>query len=179
MPSQKDMQRFNQRLAAVEEHLRDAKGIHVEYVEILSALMEAMGEKNPEVICAMELSEAELIARLEAHRFDAPRILGSIEAPDLDLHGSLGRVYAALNRAQGVDAAALRTWEILSHPSDPFPSDPCAHNESEDLVLDLATGALYHDRQCVHRLFRKDLAGFRARIAGKYPDLALPDMAAA
>lgn len=111
-----------------------------------------------------------MIARLAGHRFDVPRILGHVEAPELDVPGGIGRVYASLNKGAG------RDWELLSHPSDPFPSDPCAHNETEDVSLDLATGALYHDRQFVHKLFRKDLAAFRARVAAKYPDLALPPL---
>jgi hypothetical protein len=170
MPTQKEMERFNRLLAAVEEHLRTDRKLHVEYVLILAAVMEAYGERNPENLCSLGLTEADLIAKLDGHAFDAPAILGSIEAPDLDIPGGIGRIYAALNRGAG------REWEILSHPSDPFPSDPYAHNEAEDVSLDLATGALYHDRQYVHKLFRKDLAAFRAKVAEKLPDLSLPPM---
>ena len=168
MATQKEMERFNRLLAAVEEHLRLARGLHVEYVQVLTAVMEAYGEANPENLCLRGLGEAELIAKLADYPFDVPVIKGTVEAPDLDIPGGIGRIYAALNRGEG------RAWEILSHPSDPFPSDPCAHNEAEDITLDLATGDLYHDRQYVHKLFRKDLAAFRALVAEKYPDLALP-----
>ena len=185
------MERFNRRLAAVEEHYHKEKRIHVEYVDLLTGLMQAMGERNPEAICAMDLSEEELIGRLEAHVFDAPAILGEIEAPDLNLPGGVARIFSALSKraagagqgpgqsgghAHGDEAHGAKHWEILSHPSDPFPSDPCAHNETEDLALDLATGSLYHDRQYVQKLFRKDLTAFRARIAAKYPDLVLPEL---
>jgi hypothetical protein len=170
MATQKEMERFNRLLAAVEEHLRSERKMHVEYVQILAAAMEAYGERNPENLCSLGLTEADLIAKLEGYAFDAPAILGSLEAPDLDIPGGIGRIYAALNRGAG------REWEILSHPSDPFPSDPYAHNEAEDVSLDLATGALYHDRQYVHKLFRKDLAAFRARLAERFPDIALPPM---
>jgi hypothetical protein len=170
MPTQKEMERFNRLLAAVEEHLRANRKLHVEYVQVLAAAMDAYGERNPENLCSLGLTEAELIAKLDGHAFDAPAILGSLEAPDLDIPGGIGRIYAALNRGAG------REWEILSHPSDPFPSDPYAHNEAEDVSLDLATGSLYHDRQYVHKLFRKDLAAFRAKVAERLPDLALPPL---
>jgi hypothetical protein len=42
--------------------------------------------------------------------------------------------------------------------------------------LDLATGSLYHDRQYVHKLFRKDLAAFRAKLTERFPDLGLPPL---
>jgi hypothetical protein len=170
MATQKEMERFNRLLAAVEEHLRTERRLHVEYVQVLSAVMEAYGERNPENLCGRGLTEAEVIGRLRQHPFDAPVILGAIEAPDLDIPGGIGRIYAALNRGAG------REWEILSHPADPFPSDPYAHNEAEDVSLDLATGALYHDRQYVHRLFRKDLAAFRAKVAEAHPGIALPPL---
>jgi hypothetical protein len=170
MLSQKDMERFNRRVAAIEGHYRKRKRVAVEYIDVLTALMAVYGEKNPEVLCAQDLPEAEMLAKLEGHAFDAPAILGEIEAPDLDVPGGIGRVYAALNRGAG------KEWEILSHPPDPFPSDPCAHNETEDVSLDLATGALYHDRQFVHKLFRKDLVAFRGKISEKYPELRLPPL---
>lgn len=170
MATQKEMEGFNRLLAAVEEHLRTRRGLHVEYVQVLAAAMEAFGEPNPENLCTRGLTQDALIAKLDRHPFDCPVILGSIEAPDLDIPGGIGRIYAALNRGAG------REWEILSYPSDPFPSDPHAHNESEDISMDLATGALYHDRQYVHKLFRKDLAAFRAKISERFPGIALPPL---
>jgi hypothetical protein len=137
---------------------------------VLTALMQVFGEANPEVLCDRDISEADMIAKLADHAFDVPRILGEIDAPDLDVPGGIGRIYAALNKGAG------KEWELLSHPSDPFPSDPHAHNETEDVAMDLATGALYHDRQYIHKLFRKDLVAFRALVAEKYPDLALPPL---
>jgi hypothetical protein len=170
MATQKEMERFNRMLSAVEEHLRTVRKLHVEYVQVLAAAMEAYGERNPENLCSRGLTEADLIAKLDGHPFDAPLILGAIEAPDLDIPGGIGRIYAALNRGAG------REWEILSYPADPFPSDPYAHNEAEDVSLDLATGSLYHDRQYVHKLFRKDLAAFRAKLTERFPDLGLPPL---
>jgi hypothetical protein len=170
MPSQKAMERFNRRIAAVEEHYHHHEHLHVEYVQVLTALMEVFGEPNPEVLCDRDITEADMIAKLVGYAFDVPRILGGIEAPDLEVPGGIGRIYAALNKGAG------KEWELLSHPSDPFPSDPCAHNETEDVSLDLATGSLYHDRQYVHKLFRKDLTAFRARVAKKYPDMVLPPL---
>ena len=170
MPSQKAMETFNRRIAAVEAHYHHHEHLHVEYVHVLTALMEVFGERNPEVLCDRDISEADMIAKLAGHAFDVPRILGEIEAPDLDVPGGIGRIYAALNKGAG------KQWELLSHPSDPFPSDPHAHNETEDVAMDLATGALYHDRQYIHKLFRKDLVAFRTLIAEKYPEIPLPPL---
>lgn len=170
MASLKDMNAFNKRIAAVEAHYHSREHLHVEYVQVLTALMEVFGEPNPEVLCERGISEADMIAKLAGYAFDVPRILGHVVAPDLDVPGGIGRIYAALNKGAG------KEWELLSHPSDPFPSDPCGHNETEDVTLDLATGNLYHDRQYVHKLFRKDLAAFRAQVTRKYPDLVLPLM---
>jgi hypothetical protein len=171
MATQRELEAFNRLLAEVEEHLRAERGLHVEYVQVLTAVMDVFGERNPETLCGLGLTGADLIGKLAGYPFDAPRILGEIEAPELDVPGGIGRIYAALNRGAG------RAWELLSHPSDPFPSDPYAHNEAEDVSLDLATGSLYHDRQYVHKLFRKDLAAFRAKVAEKYPHLTLPPLA--
>lgn len=168
MATPEEIERFNRRLTEVEEHLRSERRLHVEYVQLLSAAMEAFGESNPENLCARGLTAADLISKLAGLPFDAPVILGTIEVPGFPIPGGMGRVRAALGRTPGND------WDILSHPSDPFPSDPCAHNEADDVTLDLSTGALYHDRRYVHTLFRKDLAAFRARIGEKYPGLALP-----
>ena len=168
MATRGEIERFNRILSEVEEQLRTERKLHVEYVQVLTAVMEAFGEKNPENLCAAGLTAQDVIARLAGHAFDAPVILGTLEAPEIQVPGGLGRVRAALGRAAGSH------WDILSHPSDPFPSDPCAHNEADDVTLDLATGALYHDRAYVHTLFRKDLAAFRARVAEKCPGLALP-----
>jgi len=170
MASQKEMEAFNLLLAEVEERLREERGLHVEYVQVLMAVMEVFGESNPEKLCGLRLTTDDLMAKLSTHPFDAPVILGSVEAPEVNVPGGLGRIRAALGRGAGA------VWEILSHPSDPFPSDPHAHNEADDVTLDLSTGALYHDRQYVHTLFRKDLAAFRARVAEKYPGLVLPPM---
>jgi hypothetical protein len=168
MATQQEMAAFNRVLAEVEDRLRDRRGLHVEYVQVLMAAMEAFGEANPEKLCGLGLTADAVMAKLADHPFDAPRILGSIDAPGLFIPGGMGRVRAALGRPAG------EAWDLLSHPSDPFPSDPCAHNEADDVTLDLSTGALYHDRQYVHTLFRKDLLAFRARVAEKYPELGLP-----
>lgn len=170
MATQEERVRFNRLLAAVEERLKAERKLHVEYVQVLMAVMSAYGEPNPENLCARSLSEEDLMAKLADHPFDVPVILGSVEAPGFEVPGGIGRIYAALNRGAG------REWEILSHPADPFPSDPCAHNEAEDVTLDLSTGILYHDRQYVHKLFRKDLAAFRARVSASLPGIALPPL---
>jgi hypothetical protein len=170
MATQKEMEAFNRLLAEVEERLRERRRLHVEYVQVLTAVTAAFGEPNPERLCGRGLSVDGLFAKLADYPFDAPRILGTVDAPDLPVPGGMGRIRAALGRPAG------GAWELLSHPSDPFPSDPCAHNEADDVTLDLATGALYHDREYVHTLFRKDLAAFRARVAEAYPDLELPPL---
>src|SRR5688572_20394472 len=116
MASRKDMERFNRRIANVEAHYHTHLHLHVEYVQVLTALTEVFGERNPEVLCERDISEADMIEKLAGHAFDVPRILGHVEAPDLEVPGGIGRIYAALNKGAG------REWELLSHPSDPFPS---------------------------------------------------------
>ena len=170
MATQKELNAFNRLLAEVEERLQARRRLHVEYVQVLTAVMKVFDEPNPEKLCGLRLTADELLAKLADYPFDAPIMLGSIEAPGLQIPGGLGRIRAALGRRAG------ERWEILSHPADPFPSDPYAHNEADDVTLDLATGALYHDREYVHTLFRKDLTAFRARVAAECPGLQLPTM---
>lgn len=165
------MTRFNGRIAAVERHFHSGRKIAVGYVEILTALMQALGEANPETICRMDLPEAEMIRRLESYPFDAPSILGEISAPFIEVPGSIRRIYTALAK---VDATA---WEILGGGTDPFPSNPWAHNEIEDVDMDLSNGKLYHDRAYIHQLRKRELTAFRDGIQSAYPDLALPPMA--
>jgi hypothetical protein len=170
MATQEELIAFNRLLAEVEERLHAERRLHVEYVQVLTAAMLVFDEPNPEKLCGLKLTAEDVLAKLADYPFDAPVILGSVEAPGLQVPGGMGRIRAALGREAG------ERWEILSHPSDPFPSDPCAHNEADDVTLDLSTGALYHDRQYVHTLFRKDLTAFRARVAAGYPGVRLPPM---
>jgi hypothetical protein len=171
MLTQQEMNRFNQRLAAVEKRLQAERRLAVGYVDVLTALMEALGEKNPEAICALDLPEDELHRLLQSYPFDAPVILGEIEDAGIEVPGSIRRIYAALNQGAGGE------WEILRNDADPFPSNPSAHNEVEDIAMDLATGTLYHDREWVHRLRKAELMRFREKITSKYPELGLPPLA--
>ncbi len=171
MLSEMEMKIFNLRIAEVEEHYHSEKHLHVEYIDVLSALMQVLKEPNPETICKMELSSQELILRLEGYPFEAPIILGHVSDPDIEVPGSIRRVYAALAKVAGTE------WEILRNDKQPFPSNPCAHNEVEDITMDLSGGGLFHDGEFVHRLRKKDLVNFRARIAEKYPDIVLPPLA--
>ncbi|HKP94860.1 MAG TPA: hypothetical protein VJ385_03785 [Fibrobacteria bacterium] len=170
MLSRQEMDRFNRQIAEVEAYFHSEKKLHVEYVDVLSALMEALGEANPEAICGMRLPTEALIRALENRSFDAPRILGVIDDASIEAPGSLRRIHAALGRPGGTE------WEILRNDKDPFPSNPCAHNEAEDIVLDLAAGGLYHDREPVYRVRRQELIRFRDKIAEKYPGIALPPL---
>lgn len=165
------MDEFNRRLAGVEAYIHDVRKIHVEYVELLSALMEAVGEPDPETLCRMGHSTGDLIRILGGHPFKAPRILGTLADGSIRAPGSLRRVYASLGRPEASE------WEILSNAQDPFPSDPCAHNEADDVVLDLSTGGLFHDRAPVYRIRRAELIRFRGKIAEKYPGIVLPPLA--
>jgi hypothetical protein len=171
MLSSEEMKRFNLRIIEVEEWFHAEKSLHVEYVDVLTALMQVLKEPNPEIICRMDLSVEELVRHLEGYAFEAPRILGCIDDPSIEVPGSIRRVYSALGKAKGTE------WEILRNDRNPFPSNPCAHNEVEDITMDLSGGGLFHDGEFVHRLRRKDLVNFRARISEKYPGLELPPLA--
>lgn len=171
MLSRQEMNRFNGQIAEVEAYFHSERKIHVEYVDVLSALMEVLGEPNPETICKMQLPTEDLIRALENHEFDAAIILGVIEDSAIEVPGSIRRVYAALTKAQGSE------WEILRNDRHPFPSNPCAHNEMEDITLDLSAGGLYHDGEFVHRVRPRELLNFRGKIAEKYPAIALPPLA--
>ncbi|MEO6098450.1 MAG: hypothetical protein ABIW76_23385 [Fibrobacteria bacterium] len=168
MLSSEEMKRFNLRIIEVEEWFHAVKRLHVEYIDVLTALMQVLKEPDPETICRMDLSVEELIQRLEGYAFEAPMILGNVDAPSIEVPGSIRRVYSALGKAKGTE------WEILRNDRNPFPSNPCAYNEVEDITMDLSEGGLFHDGEFVHRLRRKDLVNFRSRISDKYPDLELP-----
>jgi hypothetical protein len=181
MLSQQEMNRFNRQIAEVEEHLHHERKIHVEYVDVLSALMAVLKEANPETICRMGLPTEELIRSLEGYAFDAPLILGEIDDPAIEIPGSIRRVWHALGQGgvggAGPGRGAGTEWEILRNDANPFPSNPSAHNEAEHITMDLSTGNLFHDGEFVHRLRKKELSGFRAKISEKYPDIALSPMA--
>jgi hypothetical protein len=171
MLSSEEMKRFNLRIVEVEEWLHTEKRMHVEYIDVLTALMQVLKEPNPETICRMDLSVEQLVGHLDGYPFDAPAILGTIEDPAIEVPGSIRRVYTALGQEKATE------WEILRNDKHPFPSNPRAHNEVEDITMDLSGGGLFHDGEFVHRLRRKDLVNFRARISEKYPDLVLPPLA--
>ncbi|GEM_PF-2607200 len=170
MLSQQEMKEFNERIAAVESHLQAERKLAVDYIEVLTALMKVLNETNPENICTLHLPEAELIRLLEGYAFDAPVILGEIRDPDIEIPGSISRIYSALNK---VDRSI---WEILRDDKDSILSNPHAHNEVEDVAMDLSDGGLYHDGAFVHRLRKKDLVNFRNRILEKYPGMELPQL---
>lgn len=170
MPSPQEIKVFNGRVAEVEAHFHSAKRLHLEYVDVLNALMAVLKEANPENICMMGLPLEELIRLLEDYPFEAPVILGEIDDPAIEVPGSIRRIYAALTKVAGTE------WEILRNDKNPFPSNPCAHNEVEDITMDLSAGGLFHDGAFVSRLRKKDLVNFRAKIAEKYPDIDLPPL---
>ncbi|MDQ3001917.1 MAG: hypothetical protein M3Y08_11740, partial [Fibrobacterota bacterium] len=130
MLSQQEMNRFNRQIAEIEAHFHEAKKIHVEYVDVLSALMSVLTEANPENICRMGLPTDELIRSLEKYPFNAPTILGEIDDPSIEVPGSLRRVWSALGQAVGAGAGgghgAGTEWEILRNDANPFPSNPSA-----------------------------------------------------
>jgi hypothetical protein len=169
--SPREIKVFNGRIAEVEAHFHSGKRLHLEYVDVLNALMAVLQEANPENICRMDLPVEELIRRLEDYPFDAPVILGEVTDPAIEVPGSIRRIYTALTRVSGTE------WEILRNDKHPFPSNPCAHNEVEDITMDLSAGGLFHDGAFVSRLRKKDLVNFRAKIAAKYPEIALPPLA--
>lgn len=171
MLSPREIKVFNGRIAEVEAHFHSGKRLHLEYLDVLNALMAVFKEANPETLCKMDLPAEELIRKLEDYPFEAPMILGEVTDPAIEVPGSIRRIYAALTRVAGTE------WEILRNDKHPFPSNPCAHNEVEDITMDLSAGGLFHDGAFVSRLRRKDLVNFRARIADKYPEIALPPLA--
>jgi hypothetical protein len=173
MLSSEEMKRFNLRIIEVEEWFHAEKRLHVEYLDVLTALMQVLKEPNPETICRMDLSVEDLLRHLDGYAFEAPMILGSVEDPSIEVPGSIRRVYSAISAHGNAKGAE---WEILRNDRNPFPSNPCAHNEVEDVTMDLSGGGLFHDGEFVHRLRRKELVNFRARIAEKYPDLELPPL---
>ena len=171
MLSPQEMKWFNSQIREVEEYFHEHKSLHVEYVDVLNALMQVMQEPNPELVCKMGLPTEELIRRLESYPFDAAVILGQVSDPAIEVPGSIRRVYTAINKVSGTE------WEILGNEKNPFPSNPCAHNEVEDITMDLSAGGLYHDGEFVSRLRKKDLVRFRGLISEKYPAIVLPPLA--
>ena len=109
MLTQQEMKRFNEQIAEVEAHFHSKRKIHVEYIDVISALMEELKEANPETICRMGLSTEALISALANHAFAAAAILGHIEDSSIDVPGSLRRVYSALGNAEAGE------WEILAN----------------------------------------------------------------
>ena len=89
MLSPQEMKRFNGQIAEVEAHFHSERKIHVEYVDVMSALMQELNEANPETICRMQLSTEALIKALANHAFDVPAILGHIEDSSIDVPGSV------------------------------------------------------------------------------------------
>jgi hypothetical protein len=170
MLSQEEMKNFNRRIAGVEEYFHAELKVAVEYVDILNALMLVLGEKNPEAICKMDLAQSELIRILRNHPFEAPAILGEVRASFVQVPGSIRGIYASLNKSDGT------LWEIRGGGRDPFPSDPFAHNEVEDVSMDLSNGRLYHDRSYVHQLRGRALASFRDAVAAACPEAKLPPL---
>jgi hypothetical protein len=65
-------------------------------------------------------------------------------------------------------------WTIHRNDTDPFPSNPHAHNYAEGLKLDLSNGVLYDYRRIAGRIKYKHLLTLRERIQ----HLDLPPIAA-
>ena len=107
MATQKELIAFNRLMAEVEERLQEERRLHVEYVQVLTAVMKVFDEPNPEKLCGLRLTAEDLLAKLADYPFDAPVVLGSIEAPGLQIPGGMGRIRAALGRGVG------EQWKIL------------------------------------------------------------------
>ncbi len=60
-------------------------------------------------------------------------------------------------------------WVIHKNDSDPFPSNPHAHNYSAGLKLHLGNGRLFLGKEYVNKLRKKDFLALRSKI--KFIDL--------
>lgn len=70
-----------------------------------------------------------------------------------------------------------RIWVIHKNDADPFPSNPHAHELSENIKLDLTNGKLYRKKKHLDSISKNELLNIRHKFTqvykGKIPELAI------
>jgi len=112
-------------------------------------------------------------------QFDFDELLWTIEQDTIPTQqgsysnsGMRGDRLGFLVKTQG------KRWYIHRYDKDPFPSDPHAHNDEDDIKLDLTNGDCYSTKhkKIVRQIRLKDLLEIRGKFIEKgvkMPDLAV------
>lgn len=75
---------------------------------------------------------------------------------------------------KGKIAFKNKIWMIHKNDQDPFPSDPHAHEYSNNLKLCLACGKIYRGKERVNEYRNKDFLKLRGLIENRIPNIKLP-----
>jgi len=65
-------------------------------------------------------------------------------------------------------------WEIHKCDSDPFPSNPHAHNYQNNYRVHLGTGELFYKKKLKGKISRKNLLALREKIVQQTCSIQLP-----
>lgn len=163
---------INAFLAASEQASMELTKLHgVERTpnEIRDALVVVFGVEDQIALLDRNLSSTEMIAALHDFSFVKPTLLAEIEFEETIIPDNVpARFTEALVKHRN------EIWLVHKYDSDPFPSNPHAHNEANGLKLHLGSGELFRRRECVGKVRRKDLIAIRSKVQGKLPTVMLP-----
>jgi hypothetical protein len=66
-------------------------------------------------------------------------------------------------------------WVIHKSDKDPFPSNPHAHDYSNNAKLHLGTGVIYRGKDPYKKMSKRELTMLRSEIISRFPEMSLPD----
>lgn len=153
--------------------LSEMCGIELDGLDIQNALAEVLQlSGNPPLgLLERRLSSPQIIEMLKGFDFTKyhPECLAVVTLEESVLPPNTPRLLTE----QTVKSSG-EVWRVHKNDSDPFPSNPHAHNLESGLALHLGTGDLYNrKRQVVAKVGCKELLTIRGKLTGlKLPDTA-------
>ena len=122
--------------------------------KVFSKSLEA--DQIVDIILSCNLSGQNLITSITMEKSILPDNLGHLEKAWIKFKGEV--------------------WEIHKTDVDNFPSNPHAHNYQTNRKLHLGSGELFHKRDYVGKIKKKNLLLLRKRITQKVIDIQLPQL---
>lgn len=153
-------------------HFAHAYSGKIQRREIFEALFILLSDKycleRPGDIWDIEIVYVEAVKLLET--FDFSTVLNTIESPSNIFPEGILMEFKVRIKSKGL------IWLIHKYDSDPFPSNPHAHQIDNNIKLDLSNGNCYQAKKYVHTIKKKDLLLIREAAAKVFKE-ELPALA--
>lgn len=167
------LEKNDETIEALISHFTPIYSGRIQRREIFESLFLLLSEKynleRPGDIWDIEIVYADALKLFET--FDFSTVINTIEVSDDFFPEGILMEFKAKIKSKG------SIWLIHKYDTDPFPSNPHAHQVDSNIKLDLSNGNCYQVRKYIHTIKKKDLLIIREAAAkvfkGKLPPLTI------